>query len=202
VTEALLREPLRGACIECHDEVIATEAGDSVADIGHRIATLPVVHAPVRDGNCLECHRAHGSALPDLLSARLPAPLYVPYSADAYELCFTCHDPRMIEEERSTITAFRDGDRNLHQVHVRRDKGRTCGLCHDVHASSSPALMKDSVPYGPGGWRLPIAFARTPEGGTCLAGCHQEESYDHRTPPGVKGAHLLESKRPEPVEKD
>jgi len=49
---------------------------------------------------------------------------------------------------RSTLTAtgFRDGDVNLHYVHVNREKkGRSCRACHDIHAGNDNKLMRE--PY-------------------------------------------------------
>ncbi len=54
--------------------------------------------------------------------------LYAPFSKNQYALCFGCHDQSLATQERTTIvTKFRNGETNLHFVHVNRDrKGRTC----------------------------------------------------------------------------
>ena len=45
----------------------------------------------------------------------------------------------MVLKQESTITSFRDGQRNLHVVHVNRDdKGRTCKTCHDMSEDGTP----------------------------------------------------------------
>lgn len=195
-TKALLREPLADACLGCHAEPLVTADGRRIAGLAQELAERPVHHAPVREGKCIDCHRSHASEHPDLLSKAIPDRLYVPYSDEAYAFCFDCHEPLAITEELGTRTKFRDGDRNLHAVHVKREKGRSCAICHEVHASRSPALMKADVPFGPGGWRLPIEFRATADGGTCLAGCHAEKSYDRRKPPGVESVPVPSTSAP------
>ena len=93
-------------------------------------------------------------------------------------LCFQCHESTLVLEERTTtLTNFRDGDRNLHYLHVNSEKGRSCRACHEVHASNLPFHMRVSVPYGESDWLLPINFAKTETGGTCTPGCHQTAAY-------------------------
>ena len=81
------------------------------------------------------------------------------------------------------LTDFRNGDRNLHHVHVNRErKGRTCRACHETHASSRDKHIRDSVPFGEGGWELPIGFERRANGGSCAPGCHTPYAYDRVDP--------------------
>jgi len=201
-TEALLREPISAGCLGCHAEEIVAANGRKVAGMARELAERPVHHQPVREGKCLDCHRPHVSEHPDLLAKAAPDRLYVPYSDEAYALCYGCHEPLAITEERGTRTKFRDGDRNLHAVHVNREKGRSCAICHEVHASRSPALLREDVPFGPGGWRLPIEFRATADGGTCLSGCHAEKSYDRRKTPGDGAVPVPSGAAPEPGEKE
>jgi hypothetical protein len=58
-------------------------------------------------------------------------------------------------------------------------------MCHEAHGSNTAKLMRQSVAFGPSGWKLPIQFVKTEKGGTCGSGCHQEFSYDN-TSLGVK----------------
>lgn len=195
-TETLVRSPESDACFSCHSEVVTTDDGRTIADIAAQLEGRSVLHGPIADGECSGCHQPHGSEHDHLLTAEVESRFYVPWAEDAYAFCFSCHDPRIVTDPNSTRTGFRDGDRNLHTLHVKRDKGRSCGVCHEVHASHGAALVKDSVPYGPGGWELPIDFRDTEEGGTCFAGCHQEASYDARVPAGDPAGHLLEPAAP------
>ncbi len=80
--------------------------------------------------------------------------------------------------------------RNLHYVHVHRDKGRTCRACHEVHAAKQERRVRENVPYGSKGWILPINFTKTPTGGTCVRTCHDTRSYSRTEPlngPGGEG---------------
>ena len=48
---------------------------------------------------------------------------------------------------RCPLTGFRDGDVNLHYLHVNREeKGRTCRTCHEMHGSDLPNHMASGVP--------------------------------------------------------
>jgi predicted CXXCH cytochrome family protein len=188
---SLVSDPLGGACYSCHDAEITKANGETVVNVAAEVRAATYQHGPVRDGRCQACHLSHSSPYPDLLTARYPEGLYEEFTETAFALCFACHDERVVTEERTTMTAFRDGDRNLHHVHVQRKKGRACGICHQAHGADQPALMRRSVPFGPGGWQLPIHFARTESGGSCASGCHQELAYDNRNPAGDPGAHLL-----------
>jgi len=114
-----------------------------------------------------------------LLQEPHPATLYVKFSVDAYGLCFNCHNKRLATDERTTQTGFRDGDRNLHYVHVHQEKGRSCGACHEVHRADHSRLIRKELSFGPGGWSMPLEFTETEAGGTCGSGCHQALSYDN-----------------------
>src|SRR3712207_4444732 len=94
-------------------------------------------------------------------------------------------------ERTATATGFRDGDRNLHFLHVNRaEKGRTCRACHDAHSSSVANHMRESVPFGD--WALPVGFQPTADGGSCTPGCHLPVSYSRKgqslTPAATAGA--------------
>ena len=85
----------------------------------------------------------------------------------------------MHDLKTTTLTDFRTGDLNLHYVHVnRKKKGRSCRACHETHAASKEKQIRDSVPFGPGGWELPIGFEKTNSGGSCAPGCHRPYAYD------------------------
>ena len=74
--------------------------------------------------------------------------------------------------DTSFATGFRDGERNLHYLHVNnKQKGRSCRMCHDMHGSRSPKLIAAAVPFGK--WSLPLKFVKTETGGSCAPGCHK-----------------------------
>jgi predicted CXXCH cytochrome family protein len=171
----LLLVPEKATCLGCHKTVVTT--------------AMTTLHGPIKDGKCTPCHDPHGGPNARLLVAAFsPAP-YVPYTDTEYALCFSCHKRELVQyPDTSFATGFRDGERNLHYLHVNnKQKGRSCKLCHNLHGSSQPKLIADSVPFGK--WSLPLKFVKTETGGSCSPGCHKMQSYDRKTP----------GKKPEPA---
>lgn len=166
--EKLLLEPVKEMCTTCHDSIIPKNA--------------TVLHGPNNDGKCNRCHDPHGSQYETLLVGEFPSDVYVPYTDTEYGLCFSCHKRDLLEyPETSFATNFRDGERNLHYLHVHnKQKGRSCKLCHSFHGSPNPKLIADSVPFGK--WNLPLKFVKTDTGGSCAPGCHKPQSYDRKSP--------------------
>lgn len=164
----LLASPQKDTCLGCHKDLIGR--------------TATVLHRPIEEGKCAACHEPHGSKNPKLLVREFPSDVYVPYTDTSYALCFGCHSRDLLQyPDTSFATGFRDGERNLHYVHVHNtEKGRSCKLCHAVHASSNPKLIADTVPFG--SWSLPIKYAKTETGGSCAPGCHKPRSYDRKSP--------------------
>jgi hypothetical protein len=111
-----------------------------------------------------------------ILNTPFPNDFYAPYQEGAYDLSFECHDRTVVEIENTDATAFRNGDRNLHYVHVVREKGRTCRACHAEHASLQPNHVRSEVPFGR--WTMKVEFEKTDTGGTCETGCHVPYQYD------------------------
>jgi polyferredoxin len=90
------------------------------------------------------------------------------------------------EPHTTTLTKFRNGDLNLHYVHVNKDeRGRTCRACHEVHAAKQPHQIRDAVPYGNTGYMLKVNFTQTPNGGSCAKTCHVTRSYTNSVAPLV-----------------
>lgn len=160
----LLRKSAAALCFKCHDDSLAR--GRSV-------------HQPVDGGDCNSCHQPHGSTLRKLLKKNYPAEIYLPFAVDQYALCFDCHESTLATEQiTATDTNFRNGDKNLHFVHLMvTGRGRSCKTCHEVHSAHQLHLVRDSLP-GFGNWQVPINYTETEEGGTCVAGCHKPKYYD------------------------
>ena len=137
-------------------------------------------HGPIRDKDCAGCHTPHGGEHFRLLKDDYPKEFYAPFQAENFSLCFQCHDPALPRDEKTTtLTDFRDGDRNLHFVHVNKTpKGRTCRACHETHASELPNHIRKSVPFGK--WPLPVNFIKNENGGSCAPGCHALYTYDRK----------------------
>jgi predicted CXXCH cytochrome family protein len=139
-------------------------------------------HGPIADGNCAGCHQPHGSDNTRLLQKSYPESFYKGFNTKDYDLCFSCHDKQLATlEQTANLTNFRNGERNLHFVHVNKsDRGRSCRACHEVHASAQPLHIRESVPYG--SWKMPINYKRTESGGSCAPGCHKQFGYDRVNP--------------------
>jgi predicted CXXCH cytochrome family protein len=168
-------------CLKCHDKTVKAGQKD-LADMKQLLESNPEHHGPIQDKYCSGCHDPHSSPYYRLLTNDYPKGFYSPYFASKYALCLRCHESGLAKEERTTtLTGFRDGDRNLHFVHVNKtSNGRTCRSCHEVHASVSPEYIGQTVPFG--NWKLPIKFAKTDSGGSCEPGCHEAQKYDRQFP--------------------
>lgn len=166
--EKLLLKTGKDLCLECHTNIIKKN--------------MTVLHGPIASGTCTPCHNPHGSPYVKLLSKEFSADSYVPYTDKEYELCFSCHNRDLLRfPDTSFATGFRNGERNLHYLHVnKKDKGRNCILCHDVHGGSNPKLIATSVLFGK--WELSMNFVKTETGGRCSPGCHKPQNYDRKTP--------------------
>ncbi len=158
-------------CASCHEEM-----GEFVARARHQ-------HQPVAEGICWGCHDPHGSDYFRLLKASYPEPFYTGFDEDNYQLCFMCHDSQAFLYERtSELTGFRNGDRNLHFLHVNKvAKGRVCKTCHGVHGADQIKLVKSRIP-GFGRWEIPINLQPGVDGATCTVGCHKPKTYDRSQP--------------------
>lgn len=188
-------QPVNDDCTACHDphgsdhemflkKEMTQMCSDCHSDLGERISTLEYVHAPVDSDGCSACHSVHGSDNPYILYEYFPQTFYNDYKKGLYALCFQCHDEERLSATASEdITGFRNGSVNLHNVHVTLEKkGRSCKSCHEVHASAQPLHIRKKVPFGTGGWELPIKYTKTDNGGSCNVGCHKPKAYDRANP--------------------
>lgn len=175
--DGLLAATPEQVCFQCHAEDVQMSSGRTIGSIEAKIANSTVVHLPVAEGDCTVCHIAHFSPQRSLLRLKYPHKIYGEFSGGSYDLCFQCHDSHLVEEEGSQFTSFRDGERNLHFLHVNSDKGRACDICHDPHATNGIALVRDYYPFGPSRWPLPLGFEATETGGTCTTACHEVSTY-------------------------
>jgi predicted CXXCH cytochrome family protein len=168
--------PQPDLCFTCHDKQI--KVGDVVLPNMKSLMTQSkYVHGAMDMGGCTACHNPHGSSNSLLLKKTFPSSEnYSTADKKNYALCLECHESSLFEEAKTTeATGFRDGERNLHFVHVNKEKGRTCINCHNVHASNSLYLISDKTKFGQS--MLPMNFTKLPKGGTCAPGCHSEKTY-------------------------
>lgn len=166
------------SCLKCHDQQLKDSNGRTLANMADLLLKNPVKHGPIKEGQCIVCHDPHASPTFRLLPSAYPESFYAPFSTDLYSLCFGCHSQQLVTMQDGTgVTQFRDGARNLHALHVNQEKGRTCRACHEVHASSRPSHIRESVPFGNSNWMLEINFEVTELGGSCAPGCHAPKTY-------------------------
>ncbi|MBI5209792.1 MAG: cytochrome C [Elusimicrobia bacterium] len=164
----LLKEAMPKVCLACH-----TDLKDEMASA--------FLHGPAKLGECTACHDPHGADNPNILRIFFPEGFYNPYKDGLYALCFNCHEKDIAKDERTkSLTNFRNGDENLHYLHVHSQKGRSCKACHQVHGGKQEKHVRENVPFG--SWMLPITFKRTAHGGTCNVGCHNPKAYDRAKP--------------------
>jgi predicted CXXCH cytochrome family protein len=180
----ILLDEMTTLCFECHDREITLDDGRKLGNIKAVLDAGTSRHGPVAQNNCAACHEIHGGDEFRLLIQEYPAEFYAPFQEESYALCFSCHEKQILQDPRTTaLTDFRNGDLNLHFLHVNREKkGRTCRACHETHASQKGKHIRESVPFGTGGWMLPIRFEKTGTGGSCAPGCHLPYGYDRENP--------------------
>lgn len=180
VEPMLLAEPME-LCLGCHNKELGDGDG-KIANIRQLLDDNPDHHGPIRQQNCTACHGVHGGDNFRMLNEAYPAEFYAPFQEQRFALCFGCHDSDAVQEARTDeLTDFRNGDQNLHYLHVNRAvKGRTCRACHEIHASKRAKHISESVPFGE--WRIPLEFVKTATGGSCAPGCHRPYRYDREKP--------------------
>lgn len=162
-------------CLECHKRSIDTEKRP-LTNIGELLGTGYTVHEVVKNDGCIICHNPHKSENTLLLNTNYPAGQYASATAANFELCFMCHSSEIIEDQySSTVTNFRNGETNLHYLHINGEKGRTCSLCHNTHGTKNVHLIGEKVWFGK--WQMPMGFKITETGGSCATGCHKKLEY-------------------------
>ncbi len=182
----LLTAPLLTLCLSCHDEPLRAKDGRLLTNMAKLLEDNPNHHGPVRRADCSACHNPHASPNFSLLVKEYPKLFYAPFDLRNYDLCFACHVQELVTVEKGIgVTGFAEGETNLHYTHVHKEKkGRTCRACHEVHASKRPFHIRESVPFGAGGWEIEINFTALDSGGRCVPGCHEAHTYT-RSPAGT-----------------
>ena len=178
----LLREPIPGLCLTCHDTQLTDAQGDTLPPTKRLFEDAEAQHhPPFAAGDCGDCHRPHAADHSRLLDAAYPTGFYQSYREAAYALCLNCHDAATFNEPRTlTATAFRNGNLNLHQRHVNKEKGRSCRACHSPHGSRRPHLIVSAFRFGE--HVLGLGYEPTDTGGSCLTSCHVKVAYDRLAP--------------------
>lgn len=178
--KGLLQGEEKGVCLGCHarDDL----GKPPLANMKKALEGKKYLHGPLLKGQCKGCHDPHGSNYFRMLTGNYPAEFYVPYKEGIYDFCLKCHDKNLLRYAETTVyTRFRNGNRNLHYVHVVNRKGRTCRVCHEPHAGNEVKLIsKEGAKFGV--WKVPINFTISQSGGSCAPGCHRAFKYDRDKP--------------------
>lgn len=161
-------------CYTCHNKAI-TVGNRKIVNMKKLIEGSKYVHSAIESG-CASCHVAHGSNFANLLIGTFPKSEYVRANKDSFALCFSCHDAELIGAQTTTsATGFRNGDKNLHFLHINGEKGRSCKLCHNIHASNNKFNINETVKFG--NMTMKLNYKDNEKGGSCFPGCHGEKQY-------------------------
>lgn len=180
-----LKDEPMSLCLTCHNKSVESPYGGVLTNMKDLFEKNKNWHGPIRERDCSGCHNVHGSGNFRLLKQNYSKEFYASFAQEQYELCFGCHQPSLVQDSKtSTLTGFRDGDKNLHYLHVNKKiKGRTCRACHETHASQLQKHIREGVPFGQ--WILPIRFEQTSSGGKCAPGCHSPKEYTRLSSPSA-----------------
>lgn len=162
-------------CLSCHDR---DYSGDSTEtqNIKRLVQGKMKAHSAIESGGCRSCHQAHGSDYASLLVEAYPEEDYLPAQSENFQLCFLCHESELLTaRETDRATGFRNGNQNLHWLHINGNKGRNCRMCHNIHGSAQAYLVEERVGFG--SWEMRMNFVPVEQGGSCLPGCHGKLSY-------------------------
>ena len=174
-----LIKDVKTLCLSCHDRTYTT-GPRKVANISQILEKSKNIHGAIEKVGCVGCHDPHASSNPFLLNKAFPSGSYAPANKENFALCFNCHKSELIEKQvTTTATGFRNGDKNLHFVHINGEKGRSCVICHNPHGSNNEHLINDKTQFGT--WEMPLKYQSTENGGSCSPGCHAERKYERIT---------------------
>ncbi len=175
-TRTLLVKEGKELCFSCHNKEYKNDKR-TLKNIYKIVTKAKYPHEAVAEGECTDCHNTHSSNNSFLLSAKFPFGSYAGGAdPENFELCFECHNSDALSLERTTrATNFRDGDHNLHYLHISKNKGRNCTLCHSIHGSVKPHIIAKTVPFGK--WQMPLNYKSLEDGGSCSPGCHGKLEY-------------------------
>ncbi len=175
--EKLLLAEGKNLCLKCHNKIMEVDS-IRTENMQQLLDKNQYVHGAIEGGGCIACHNPHGSNNQRMLIAAFPKGIYSESSPEKFALCFTCHDNQLITADTThSATQFRNGNKNLHFVHINGKKGHSCKVCHNVHASSNPHLINNTVPFGK--WQMPVNYKPSSTGGSCAPGCHAQKVYNN-----------------------
>ena len=162
-------------CLKCHNKSVRAN-GKPIINIANLMNKGKVKHPPFEECD-KTCHNPHAAGNVRRLNSPFPENNYTTVTSDAFKLCWECHVSDMIDKATTTdATSFRNGDKNLHFIHINGKKGRSCLLCHSPHATENLHLIKDVVKFG--NWEFKMNYEVNEKGGACLPSCHGLKTYN------------------------
>ena len=169
----LLVAPRKVLCLSCHNKAVKEDGTPAINF--EKLMKSKTLHPPFED--CEKtCHNPHAGTDRRMLNTTFLSNSYVAVVSDSFALCWECHGADMIEKPKTKgATNFRNGEDNLHWVHVNGAKGRSCMMCHSPHATDNLHLIRDNVRFG--SWSFRMNYKANENGGSCLPSCHAERSY-------------------------
>jgi predicted CXXCH cytochrome family protein len=186
-TNHMLKGPEASVCLSCHAKDVRSSDGRTIRSMTSKIVDSKFKHGPVKASDCTSCHEIHGSRHSSLLRKAAPKALMGRFDIKYFTLCFDCHTDQLVTEEKTRIsTQFRDGEKNLHFIHVNnRGRGRSCTTCHAIHGSNQGRHISKSIFFEGSGWQMRLEFTMTPSGGTCATECHEQLDYSRKREPSL-----------------
>ncbi len=176
-TASLLVKEGKELCYSCHNKEYKSEER-TLNNIYEIVTESKYAHEAVASGECTNCHFSHSSNNFYLLNASFPFGSYAEgVHPENFSQCFQCHDSEALTlEKTTTATNFRDGNINMHYLHISKNKGRNCILCHNSHGANKQHLIAKTVKFGT--WQMPLNYKVIENGGSCAPGCHSKLKYD------------------------
>jgi predicted CXXCH cytochrome family protein len=172
-----LKAPSDALCLSCHKDELKAAGGRVLPTLKAWTDPKAAPHGAAKKLQCVDCHSMHSSRERSLLKGAYTEGFYTGDEDGPAALCFKCHKPELAEQARtSSATAFRNGNRNLHSLHLhQKGKSRSCRACHEVHQTHQDYLLAEWVPFS--GMKLPLKFEKRSDGGSCATACHGRFAY-------------------------
>jgi predicted CXXCH cytochrome family protein len=169
----LLLASRKELCLSCHNK--STKADKTPAINFEKLMASKTLHPPF-EGCEKTCHNPHAGSGRLMFNTPFAVGDFTKASTDSFALCWECHGSDMIEKPKSKgATSFRNGEDNLHWLHVSGEKGKSCLMCHSPHATDNLHLIRTTVKFGT--WNFNMNYKATETGGSCLPSCHVEKTY-------------------------
>ncbi|MEI6887948.1 MAG: cytochrome c3 family protein [Bacteroidales bacterium] len=162
-------------CMNCHKSPVFTDNKPRL-NFGQLVLKSTYSHGAISKSGCSGCHMPHSSPNPFLLKGSYREGVFTSPNKESFLICFSCHiSELLLQETTHTATGFRNGEQNLHYLHIQGSKTRSCSSCHNVHGAMNRKLIAEKVLFG--NWEMPIQFKLLDGGGSCAPGCHSEKTY-------------------------